>query len=231
MGLDYNREVVEVAFSAIVVGNGPSIWGSHRGSFIDSHDWVIRLGAFRKAYNIWDYGRKTNSIMIPNTLCWRMIGHSFIPNVEFWIGYKFGPKYGTVGVSGSSTDKECGCNIPENPSKIIRLNTYGNKLVYFSVLFTHYKALFSDKFENEYFFSKGTMAALIAMDYLMPNRLVMIGCDNLKTGIQEPYMSFRFNFGTNKTETGEVTSQHLWWFEHKLIEKASQNYPVEVVYV
>ena len=219
-----------MATSAIIVGNGPSLWGAHHGAFIDSHDYVIRLGAFRYAYNIWDYGKKTDAVLIPNTLCWRMIGHSFIEDAEFWIAWKEGPKFSTIGVQGGSVKENSVCIVPGNPGKIIRLNM-PNKVVYFSVLFKFYKDLLKDLFPDGYYFSKGAAAALVAMDYLMPNKLVLAGCDNLKKSELENFKSHRYNFETGEVEYSEVESMHSYQIEHELIDKVKDNYPVEVVYV
>ena len=221
-----------MAFSAIIVGNGPSLWGAHRGHFIDSHDYVIRLGAFRKAYNIWDYGKKTDAVCIPNTLVWRLIKHSYIHNVEVWIAWKEGPQFSTIGVSGSDYNTRADLYVPKGPDSILRLDTGPfNKIVYFSVLLHFYKDMFKKYYPDGYFFSKGCTAALIVMDYLMLNKLVLIGCDNLKSGSNSSFKSHRYNFGTGQVEYSEVDSNHSYELEHVLIDKVKDNYPVEVVYV
>jgi len=159
-----------------------------------------------------------------------MIGHSYINNAEFWIGWKEGPKFGTVGVKGGSVKENSMCIVPGGPSNIIRLDM-PNKIVYFSLLFRFYKDLLKDLFPDGYYFSKGSMAALIAMDYLMPNQLFLIGCDNLKNGEVGNYKSHRYDFGTGRSIYSEVESMHSYQLEHELIDKVKDNYPVEVVYV
>lgn len=199
-------------YSVAVIGHGPSIVGKQLGKYIDKCNIVIRMIECDWQNEV-DYGTKYNiGIYATGGSEEYLRMTERIPSLCWW-------EYDAKGTKVPIDAHEPDVFIKKVRTKIVRLLR---------------SSIWAYVEEGKKKFSRGTAAAIVAMQLFTPSHLYLVGFDDvargsMKEGEWHP-AELRQYLIDNKKSPGRSLNSHDWVNEKKVISVVAFKHKVEVIF-